>query len=105
MEENNEILEYNCTNCGTRVNRDDTMCPNCGAELEGFEDDDNDTLVEIKTYSNDIDAQLDKSLLEAEGIECNLNGEKIAGLLYIPSVIRLVVLKRDVKRALEILGS
>lgn len=105
MEEENEILEYNCTNCGTKVNREDTKCPNCGAELEGFDDKDNDITVEIKTYANELDAGFDKSLLESEGIECFLEDTNIASLRYIPFALRLIVMKKDAKRALEILGN
>jgi hypothetical protein len=104
MEENNEILEYNCTNCGTRVSREDKKCPACWVELEGFEDVDDDVIVEIKTYTNELYAQIDKSMLEAEGIECFLNPESNL-VPYGPYLITLNVLKKDMKSALEILNS
>lgn len=155
MEENKELLEYNCTNCGTRVSREDTRCSSCGAELEGFIDEnsntstftiedetqieqtkvqeyfcpdcgtklnredsrcpkcgtvieeflnnDNDTTVELKKYTNDVDAEMAKSLLEAEGIECFLKGGNSLGTAFSSHPIKLVVLRRDMQHALEIL--
>ena len=107
MEEQSEILEYYCTNCGTRVNREDTKCPSCGAELEETVDetDDPDSTIILKTYTNDVGAEMAKSLLMAEGIECFLKGGNTLGTAFSQSSIKLVVLKRDMKRALELLDS
>lgn len=106
MEENNDILEYYCTNCGIRVNREDTKCSNCSAELEELvdENDDKDTTIILKKYTNDVDAEMAKSLLEAEGIECYLKGGNTLVPVFSPTT-QLVVLKRDMKRALELLDS
>ena len=156
MEENSEILEYHCTNCGTRVSKEDIRCPSCGAELEGFDDDkvdvdtfttedeeeirknesleyycpecglrvsvddkkcpgcgaeldkikDNfDTTIELKKYTNDVDAELAKTLLQSKGIECFLKGGNSLGSAFSPNPIKLIVLRRDMERALEILKS
>jgi hypothetical protein len=103
--EQTKVQEYFCPDCGTKLNREDSRCPKCGAQIEGFENDDNDLTVELKKYTNEVVAEMAKSLLEAEGIECFLKGGNSLGTVFSPFPIRLVVLKRDMKRALEILES
>ena len=155
MEGNNDIIEYHCTNCGNRVSREDTRCPACGAELEGFIDedtdnstytiedeaehdkseiqeyycshcgsrvslnetkclscgaeldnfDDNEMTVMLKEFSTEVDADLAKTLLQSKGIECYITGGDSDGTLYSPIPFKLVVLKKDVSLALEILES
>ena len=71
MNENKELLEYHCSNCGNRVNREDTKCPSCGAELEGFIDDEIDS--DMFTYE-------DESVLEQSKVQdffCAVCGTQI----------------------------
>ena len=105
LQEQSKIQEFFCAECGTKINEDDTVCPNCGAKLDNTEDYENDITIELKKYTNDVDAELAKSLLLAEGVECYLKGGNSLGTVFNPHPIRLVVLKRDMKRALEILDS
>lgn len=100
-----ETQEYYCSHCGSRINRVDTKCQSCGAELEGFEDEDHDMTVMLKEFSTEVDADLAKTLLQSEGIECYITGGDSEGTLYGPYPFKLVVLERDVSHALEILES
>lgn len=104
MEENEEIKEYHCSSCGCRVNKDDTRCAGCGAELQGFEDEEGDTTVKLKVYEDFMEAELAEQTLKEEGIDCYLYGRSDWALATaFNRSVTLIVLKKDVKRALEIL--
>ncbi len=98
----NELLIFTCSKCGTRVNREDTRCPNCGAELKGFKNDENDFTVTIKTFMNEVDAEMAESLLKESGLECHLKGGSSRGTIYTSHPIELVVLEKDSHRAREL---
>ena len=105
MEETNEIKEFFCSNCGTRVNREDTKCALCGAELEGF-DDDEEMTVKLKVYEDFMEAELAEKALKEEGIDCYLYGRNDWTMAtFFNRSVTLIVFKKDVKRALEILES
>jgi DNA-directed RNA polymerase subunit RPC12/RpoP len=103
MEETNELKEYFCSNCGTRVNKEDTKCAICGAELEGF-DDDGEMTVKLKVYEDFMEAELAEKALNEEGIDCYIYGRNDWSMAtFFNRSVTLIVLKKDVKRALEIL--
>jgi len=104
MDENGEIKEYYCSNCGTRVNKEDTKCPNCGAEMEGFNEYDEETTVKLKIYEDPMEGELAEKALIDEGIDCYLYG-RIDWTLATSfnRSVTLIVFKKDVKRALDIL--
>lgn len=64
-------------------------------------------LITIASFDHPIEANLAKSRLEAEGIECVLTNEHIAGMNWVwaPTIggVGLQVLEADARRALEIL--
>ncbi len=67
-----------------------------------------DKLFVIRTFSNDVDARLAESVLEANGIESSLIGDNAAGMLpYLNAMhpIRLVVKESDIETALGLLDS
>lgn len=66
---------------------------------------DNERLVTIGEFENEVDAKLAKLALEQEGIACSLSGGDLMMNLPIQSLvsIELQVFERDAERALEIL--
>ncbi len=64
-------------------------------------------LITIASFDHPIEANLAKTRLEAEGIECVLTNEHIAGMNWVwaPTIggVGLQVLEADARRALEIL--
>ena len=68
---------------------------------------DEEPLFVIRTFSNDMDARLAESVLEANGIESIVVGDNAAGwMTYFNALhpVRLMVQETDIERALEILG-
>ena len=104
MDETGEMKEYYCSNCGTRVNKEDTKCAICGAELEGLNEYDEETTVKLKIYEDPMEAELAEKALKEEGIDCYLYGRSDWTLAtFFNRSVTLIVFKKDVKRALEIL--
>lgn len=66
-----------------------------------------DQLFVIRTFSNDIDARLAESVLDANGIDSSIIGDNAAGMLpYLNAMhpIRLVVKEADVEAAVALLS-
>jgi hypothetical protein len=64
-------------------------------------------LVVLRTFLNDIDAQLAKTALEAAEIDAIIRADDAGGMrphLWVGSGVELVVRAEDVERANEILG-
>lgn len=62
----------------------------------------------VKYYANDVEAQMDRSLLEAEGITCNVLNENMNYAGYFAGSnfdIQLVVADEDYGQALAILNA
>ena len=62
----------------------------------------------VKYYANDIEAQMDRSLLEAEGITCNVLNENMNYAGYFAGGnfdIQLVVADEDYEEAVKLLSS
>lgn len=64
---------------------------------------DNDKLVILNSYRNAIDAHLDKTKLESEGIECFLENEGMNWLYAGVVEVNLLIFEADLERAKEIL--
>lgn len=64
-------------------------------------------LVCIKTCNNRIEAEMDKSLLESEGIQAMVSADDAGGLrpdlLWATGGVRLLVKQEDAERASELL--
>jgi hypothetical protein len=68
---------------------------------------DDEKLFVIRTFSNDVDARLAESVLDANGIESSTIGDNAAGMLpYLNAMhpIRLVVKEADVEAAIALLS-
>ena len=62
----------------------------------------------VKRYANDMEAQIDRSLLEAEGIKCNVLNENMMYASYFAGSnfdIQLVVADEDYDQAIAILST
>ena len=69
--------------------------------------DSSDQLFVIRTFSNDVDARLAESVLDANGIDASIIGDNAAGMLpYLNAMhpIKLVVKESDVEAALALLN-
>ncbi len=105
MVETNILPEYHCSKCGTRINKEDTKCPNCGAILDTVHLEDDEMSVELKKYEDHFEAEMAERALKDEGIDCFLSGrvDWTMTLAYKTYPVTLVVLEKDAARALEIL--
>ena len=68
---------------------------------------DNEKLITIERFENNVDAELAKMALEQEGIVCSLAGLDLMVNMPYPNVINieLQVFERDAERAIEILDT
>ena len=69
---------------------------------------DHPDLVVLRTFLNDIDAQLAKTALEAADIDSMIRADDAGGMrphLWVGSGVELVVRAEDVERANEVLGA
>jgi len=67
-----------------------------------------DELVNIKTFSNEMDASMAQQILEQSEISSFVSADDAGGMepqLQLSMGVRLVVNRADAERALEILGS
>jgi len=100
---------YYCTNCGKEVAEDTKKCPNCGAELDSFEEDeDKENTIVIRTYMNEFEAEIAKGALDEEGIPAFISkddeGSMIPALDF-SSGVKLHVFEKDINKADEIIKS
>ena len=65
-------------------------------------------LVCIKTYHNRMEAELAKGLLESKDIKAMVSADDVGGmnpaLLWATGGVRLLIRKKDIQKANEILG-
>lgn len=68
---------------------------------------DDEKLITIERFENNVDAELAKMALEQEGIVCSLAGLDLMVNMPYPNVvtIELQVFERDAERAIEILDT
>jgi hypothetical protein len=67
----------------------------------------NDGLFVIRTFANDLDAQLAEAVLEANGIEAIVVSDSAGGMMpYLNTIhpVRLMVQEADVELALQLIG-
>jgi hypothetical protein len=112
-EENQNPEEYFCTECGVVVNKEDKVCPKCGADLSeeidltGKEDETEkvDEAV-VKVFMNEIEAELAKEQLVSEGVKCFTMSDNYGGMmpsLNLTGGVKLIVNEYNLERAIEIL--
>ncbi|MDD2960984.1 MAG: DUF2007 domain-containing protein [Muribaculaceae bacterium] len=69
----------------------------------------NEDLVVFKIYDDPINANIEKGVLETNGVKCMLSNEIMSNVLPITNTtigeVRLLVFKKDLKLAEEILAS
>jgi hypothetical protein len=64
-----------------------------------------ENMVSVGKYLEPLDAQMEKGLLEAAGIQCFLQGENANSLLGAAFRARLLVYKKDEQAAREVLAT
>jgi iron-sulfur cluster repair protein YtfE (RIC family) len=80
-------------------------CRKCGAELYD-DNEDNMQTVKIKTFLNEIDAQIAKGILEDEGIDSFIIKDDEGSMnpsLQFTQGVRLYVMENDAEKANKIL--
>ena len=99
-----------CPRCRTKYPEGVTICDECGAKLVAELTEDDADLVTVLETEDHIQLAVAKSLLEAEGIECETQGEagqEVFGLGPLPGVtgpVRLLVAPEDEEDALALLA-
>ena len=67
------------------------------------------TLITIKTYPDRTEAELVKGVLESKGIKAMVSADDAGGmnpaLLWATGGVRLLVKKKDIQKAIEVLES
>jgi|WetSurMetagenome_2_1015567.scaffolds.fasta_scaffold167476_2 hypothetical protein len=112
-EENKNPEEYFCTECGVVVNKEDKVCPKCGADLSELVDltekeDETEKIDEVivKVFMNEVEAQLAKEQLESEGIKCFIMSDNYGGMmpsLNLTGGVKLIVNEYNYEKAVEVL--
>ena len=95
--------EYQCSECGTEVQSDTKICPNCGASLEELSEEDN--FVEIPVTSHPADLSTILSLLDENKIKYSINDNAMENV-WGPSfthVPKLLVRKEQADAVKEII--
>lgn len=107
--ENKEMNLSICPDCGTEMADGQNKCSNCGYEKEGAgENFDNENTVVLKSFINEFEAEIAKSVLEEEGIESFISKDDEGSMnpsLILTQGVRLHVFEKDEAKALEILNS
>lgn len=71
-------------------------------------DEETDKTVVVKTFLSEFEAEIAKGMLEEEGIECYVSSDDTGGMrphLQLTLGVRLIVMEKDLQRALEILDA
>jgi hypothetical protein len=112
-EENKNLEEYFCTECGTVVIKNDKVCPKCGADLTETVDlteneDETEKIDEVivKVFMNEIEARLAMEQLQSEGIKCFIMSDNYGGMmpaLNLSEGVKLIVNEYNYEKAVEVL--
>lgn len=112
-EENKSTEEFYCTECKRIVKEEDLVCPYCGADLsetveaeEKVYDDEKMGEVVVKVFNNEIEAQLAKGQLDAEGINCFIMTDNFGEAFLISNIqvgFKLIVNEYNYEKAVEVL--
>ena len=96
---------FYCSECDEEVSASDTVCPFCGASLSDGEDlgEIDDEVVEIRTFSNEIEAEIARDHLISAGVKAFVSTDDAGGMIPSRASVRLMVLESDEDRAREIL--
>jgi len=98
---------YYCSECDEEVSRRDKVCPFCGADLSDDEDlrELEDEVVELKTFTNDIDAEIARDHLVTAGIKAFISSDDAGGMVPMRAGVRLMVLESEADKAQEVLDA
>jgi len=69
---------------------------------------DDENSVVVKTFMSEFEAEIAKGILEEEGIKCYISSDDTGGMrphLQLTLGVRLIVMEKDLRRALEILDA
>ena len=69
---------------------------------------DDENIIVVKTFMSEFEAEIAKGMLEEEGIECYVSSDDTGGMrphLQLTLGVRLIVMEKDLQRALEILDA
>ncbi len=102
MEEN----IFYCSECGGAVEENDKVCPHCGAALDETAGEEEMEVETAAVFYSDVDAEIAKERLEEAGIKCYLSGSSDGSMrpsLVFSQGINLMVMKKDLKQAVEYL--
>jgi hypothetical protein len=106
----NQEEEYQCSECGTDVQANTKVCPNCGANLDETSEvkiDDEDEFVDFPITSHPADLASILSLLDENKIEYSVNNNAMESI-WGPNFIqfpRLMVHKDQYENVKEIIDS
>ncbi|MBN2572519.1 MAG: DUF2007 domain-containing protein [Ignavibacteriales bacterium] len=104
---NPEDYEYFCSRCEKPVKINDKVCPYCGANLEEtLSEDELDYLTVLKTFTNEVDAQVAVQHLQTNGVEAFISKDDMGGMrphLQLTGGIRVLIKQKDAEKALRIL--
>ncbi|MCE1164021.1 MAG: DUF2007 domain-containing protein [Bacteroidetes bacterium] len=95
-----------CSECGGEISESDRICPHCGAVIEATQAEENMEVETAAMFYSDVDAEIAKERLEEAGIDCYLLGSSDGSMrpsLAFSQGIRLMVLKKDLEKAVEYL--
>ena len=99
-----------CPRCGVDVPEDSRSCPECKATLMSAAPDDASDIVPVFVTNDASALAIAKSLLDAEGIECEIQGEsgrEMLGLGPFPGAtgpMRIMVMRKDEEAARGLLA-
>lgn len=105
-----------CPQCLTEYREGSSNCIDCGVPLQpgapphrvDESDEPATSLVKLRTFSGptaQLDADLAKNILAAQGIPCVLPGEQMAETLPGVDVVQMFVREQDAEEAADILRS
>ncbi|HKS94913.1 MAG TPA: DUF2007 domain-containing protein [Terriglobia bacterium] len=105
-----------CPQCLTEYHEGSSNCIDCGVPLQpgppphpvDESDEPATSLVKLRTFSGptaQLDADLAKNILAAQGIPCVLPGEQMAETLPGVDVVQMFVREQDAEEAADILRS
>jgi hypothetical protein len=99
----NQEDEFQCSECGTEVQADTKICPNCGAQLDSSVEDE---LIEIPLTSDPAKLSAILSLLDEKKIEYSIHEnpmENIWGPTFtqVPKILVRIGLEEEVKKIIH----
>ena len=85
--------EYQCSECGTEVQSDTKICPNCGALLVDTEEEGD--FVEMPVTSNPVDLSIIRSLLDKNRIKYSIKESSLNSVFGLPLGHTTILMVRE----------